>query len=86
MSTITALNQDHETTSPLEDARIILRNQPGAYGCRAVIINRHRALIETSLTGSLPEWFSLAVAPDFTPRPCAVTWRGTRIVKVALFS
>ena len=28
---------------------------------------------------------SLAVAPDFRPRPCAVTWRGKRLVKVALF-
>ncbi|MER2267348.1 hypothetical protein [Methylobacterium oxalidis] len=85
MSIRTAPDYLTHATSPLEDARIILRNQPGAYGCRAVIINRHRALIETTLPALLPEWFSLAVAPDFRPRPCAVTWRGKRLVKVALF-
>ncbi|MDR7039151.1 hypothetical protein J2X36_003924 [Methylobacterium sp. BE186] len=85
MATTIARPAPDDVAAHLADARIILRNGPDAYRCRAVIINRHRALIETSLTAQLPAWFSLAIAPDFTPRPCAVTWRGQRIVKVALF-
>ena len=74
-------------TEPKEfvEAEIILENWPRPFVCRAAPLNDRRALISTSLAQDLPDWFSLALAPDFTPRSCTVTWRGQRLIKVALF-
>ncbi|KAB1068487.1 hypothetical protein [Methylobacterium planeticum] len=67
------------------DAEITLQNWPTSFGCRAAPLNDQRALIATNLARDLPDWFSVALAPDFTPRDCTVTWRGQRLIKVALF-
>ncbi|GJE31169.1 hypothetical protein [Methylobacterium oxalidis] len=70
---------------PPVEAEIFLRNWPRSYECKAVLTNKDRALIATNLARDLPEWFSLAMEPDFKPRPCTVSWRGQRTLEVMLF-
>ncbi|AWN43643.1 hypothetical protein U8607_11170 [Methylobacterium durans] len=65
-------------------AKITLKYWPRPLGCRAVLTTQARALISTNLASSLPDGFCLALAPDFIPRLCAVTWRGERALEVAL--
>ncbi|GJD56780.1 hypothetical protein [Methylobacterium dankookense] len=67
------------------DARIVLRNWPRLYECRVSYLSGGLALVTTNLARDLPSGFSLAVAPDFTPRPCSVVWRGKRAVEVVMF-
>jgi hypothetical protein len=75
-----------DARSTLVDAEIILRDWPRSYGCKAALLGQTRALIATNLARDLPDWFSLAMAPDFNPRPCTVTWRGRDTLKVMIFA
>lgn len=67
------------------DARIVLRNWPRTFDCRASYLSNGMAIVTTNLARDLPDCFGLAVAPDFTPRPCCVVWRGKRAVEVIFF-
>jgi hypothetical protein len=74
-----------EGRAALVNAEIILRDWPRSYACKAALLGEARALIATNLARDLPDWFSLAMAPDFRPRPCTVTWRGRNTLKVMIF-
>lgn len=78
------LSSDELVQMPPVAAKIGLKFWPRPLTCRAVLTGQDRAFVSISLAGSLPDRFSLAVEPDFAPRPCIVTWRGEGALEVAL--